>query len=84
GAYPRHDPDPDALPYGVVTDEFDRLAQPPDNNNRQPADFNGIEDFPRLTQKLVDAGYSDDEIKKVLGGNLLRVFEATWRPEFFR
>ena len=84
GAYPQHDPDPDALPYGRVTDDFDRLAQPPDPNNRQPADFNGIEDLPCLTQKLVDAGYAPSDIKKLLGGNLLRVFDATWKPDLFR
>lgn len=84
GAYPRHDPDPDALPYGSVTDAFDRLAQPEDNNNRQPADFNGIEDYPRLTEKLVARGYGADDIGKLLGGNLLRVFEQTWKPEVFR
>ena len=84
GAYPQHDPDPDALPYGRVTDDFDRLAQPPDPNNRQPADFNGIEDLPRLTQKLLDAGYASTDILKLLGGNLLRVFEATWKPELLR
>ena len=84
GAYPRHDPDPDALPYGRVTDEFDRLARPIDNNNRQPADFNGIEDYPRLTAKLVKHGYGEEGIKKLLGGNLMRLFEATWKPGFFR
>ena len=84
GAYPKHDLDPDALDYGSISDAFDRLAQPPDNNNRQPSDFNGIEDFPLLTQKLVDSGYSDEDIKKLLGENLMRVFEATWKPEFFR
>ena len=84
GAYPRHDPDPDALPYGSVTDEFDRLAQPEDNNNRQPADFNGIVDYPKLTAKMVEHGYSDEMIKKLLGGNILRVFDATWKPELFR
>jgi membrane dipeptidase len=84
GAYPRHAPDPDALPYGSVTDAFDRIAQPPDNNNRQPADFNGIEDYPRLTQQLVERGYSDTDIKKILGENLMRVFAATWKPEWLR
>ncbi|MEM7116877.1 MAG: membrane dipeptidase [Chloroflexota bacterium] len=83
GAYPRHDPDPDALPYGSVTDDFDRLAQPPDDNNRQPADFNGIEDYPRLTSKLVERGYNKGAIHKLLGGNLMRVFDATWKPELF-
>ncbi|MEM7334883.1 MAG: membrane dipeptidase [Chloroflexota bacterium] len=84
GAYPKHDPDPDALPYGSVTDEFDRLAQPPDNNNRQPSDFNGLEDYPYLVSKMVARGYSDEDVKKLLGGNLLRVFEATWKPEFYQ
>ena len=84
GAYPRHEPDPDALPYGSVTDEFDRLAQPIDNNNRQPADFNGIEDYPKLVLKMVERGYTAEDIKKLLGENLLRVFEATWKPEFFK
>lgn len=82
GAYPRHDRDPDALPYGSVTDAFDRLAQPPDNNNRQPSDFNGIEDFPALVDKLCARGFSDEDIQKILGENLMRVFEATWKPDW--
>ena len=82
GAYPRHARNPDALPYGSVTDEFDRLAQPPDNNNRQPADFNGIEDFPWLVETLCAHGVSDGDIQKLLGGNLMRVFDATWQPSW--
>jgi membrane dipeptidase len=31
-------------------------------------------DLPKITQGLLDRGYSADEIKKILGGNLLRVF----------
>ncbi len=81
GEYPRHARNPDALPYGSVTDAFDRVAQPPDDNNRQPADFNGIEDFPVLVDRLCGHGLSDDHIRQVLGGNLLRVFDATWKPE---
>ena len=84
GAYPRHDPNPDAVPYGSVTDEFDRIAQPEDDNNRQPSDFNGIVDYPVLTAKMVERGYSEENIHKLLGGNFLRVFDATWKPEFFR
>ena len=80
GAYPRHAPDPDAVPYGSVTDAFDRLAQPPDNNNRQPADFNGIEDFPALVEALCRHGVSDADVRKLLGENLLRVFDQTWQP----
>jgi membrane dipeptidase len=81
GAYPLHDPDPDALPYGSVTDAFDRIAQPPDSNNRQPADFNGIEDYPKLTESLLSRGFAVSDIKKILGENLMRVFDATWKPD---
>lgn len=36
----------------------------------------GLEDvstYPRITQGMIDRGYSDEEIRGVLGGNLLRV-----------
>jgi membrane dipeptidase len=82
GAYPKHDRDPDALPYGSVTDRFDQLAQPPDDNNRQPADFNGIQDFPALVEALCAHGIGDQDIRKLLGENLLRVFDVTWKANW--
>lgn len=42
----------------------------------------GLEDattFPRITQRLVDRGYSDADIVKFLGGNHLRVLREVWR-----
>jgi membrane dipeptidase len=33
-----------------------------------------------ITETLVDRGYSDDDVLKILGGNFLRVFEQAWRP----
>ncbi len=44
-----------------------------------PDDFDSLAKFPNLTQGLVARGYSDEEIKKILGGNLLRVFRAVWK-----
>ena len=38
----------------------------------------GLEDvsrFPSVTEEVVRRGYSDDDIKKILGGNVLRAFE---------
>ena len=38
----------------------------------------GLEDsskYPLITYKLLERGYSEKDIKKILGGNLLRVFE---------
>ncbi len=34
-----------------------------------------ISDFPKITEGLVRRGYSSEEIKKILGGNFMRLFE---------
>jgi membrane dipeptidase len=39
-----------------------------------PQGMNSAADLPKITQGLLDRGYSADDIKKILGGNLLRVF----------
>jgi membrane dipeptidase len=39
-----------------------------------PQGIDSAADLPKITQALLDRGYSADDIKKVLGGNLLRVF----------
>ena len=36
-------------------------------------------DLPKITQALLDRGYSADDIRKILGGNLLRVFREVER-----
>jgi membrane dipeptidase len=41
-----------------------------------PQGLDGVQDFPKITQALIDRGYSKRDIKKILGGNFLRLFEA--------
>ena len=41
--------------------------------------FNGISDTIRITAELVTRGYSDDDIKKILGGNWLRLIKDVWK-----
>ena len=41
--------------------------------------FDGVACFPRLTEALVERGFSDDEVLKILGGNFLRVFREVWK-----
>jgi membrane dipeptidase len=53
------------------------------------SDFDGIESapqelddvtrFPLITKGLVERGYSKKDIKKILGGNFLRIFKANIR-----
>jgi membrane dipeptidase len=39
-----------------------------------PAGMDSAADLPKITQALLDRGYSAGDIKKILGGNILRVF----------
>jgi len=47
-----------------------------DGVNSLPQGLEGVEDFPKITTELVKRGYSNKDIKKILGGNLLRVLAA--------
>ena len=39
-----------------------------------PTGIDSAADLPKITQALLDRGYTAEDIKKILGGNLLRVF----------
>jgi membrane dipeptidase len=47
-----------------------------DGINSSPQGLDGVQDFPKITEELVKRGYSNKDIRKILGGNLLRVFKA--------
>lgn len=42
-----------------------------------PADMKSVADLPNLTTELLRRGYSESDIDKILGGNMLRVMEET-------
>ena len=37
------------------------------------------EAYPKVTEALIERGYSDDAIKGILGGNFLKLAEKVWR-----
>jgi membrane dipeptidase len=39
-----------------------------------PQGIDSAADLPKITQALLDRGYKEDDIRKILGGNLMRVF----------
>jgi len=44
-----------------------------------PQGIDSAADLPKITQALLDRGYSADDIRKILGGNTLRVFSEAER-----
>jgi len=52
-----------------------------DYSTRRIDNFDKIEDTINLTKGLVAKGYSDEEIKKILGQNLLRVLRKVWKKK---
>ena len=44
-----------------------------------PQGIDSAADLPKITQALLDRGYGADDIRKILGGNLMRVFREAER-----
>lgn len=44
-----------------------------------PEGINGVQDLPYITYELLKRGYSESDIKKILGGNFLRAFTEVER-----
>jgi membrane dipeptidase len=49
--------------------DFDGIEAP-------PMELNGVEDYPLITKGLLERGYTRKDIRKILGGNFIRVFNA--------
>lgn len=40
-----------------------------------PVGIRGVQDYPNITRRLKKRGFSDDEVKNIMGGNFLRVWK---------
>lgn len=61
---------------GLVGEDHVALGMDFDGGVEPPREMRDISDYPRVTQALVEHGYSEQRIRKILGGNLLRLFRA--------
>jgi membrane dipeptidase len=73
-------------PFSVLIDHIDHIARVAGIDHvGLGSDFDGVSgatpqgvdsaaDLPKITQALLDRGYGAEDIRKILGGNLLRVF----------
>src|SRR3989440_1325951 len=78
-------------PFKSLIDHIDHIAKVAGVDHvGLGSDFDGVSgatphgidsaaDLPKITQALLDRGYSADDIRKILGGNLLRVFREAER-----
>lgn len=55
--------------YVGIGSDFDGIYQP-------PKQLDDVTDYVKITKALVEKGYSEKDIDKILGGNLLRVLKA--------
>jgi membrane dipeptidase len=73
-------------PFNSLIDQFDHIAKVAGVDHvglgsdfdgvsgATPEGINSAADLPKISQALLDRGYSAEDIRKILGGNLLRVF----------
>ncbi len=77
-------------PFSMILDHIDYIVKlvgvdhvgigaDMDGIESMPKGINGVQDFPRITQGLLQRGYSEADIRKILGENFIRVFEANSR-----
>jgi membrane dipeptidase len=73
-------------PLSVLIDHFDHIAKVAgvdhvgigsdfDGVSALPQDMADVTDLPRIAQALLDRGYTEPDVKKILGGNMVRVME---------
>ncbi|HXM61558.1 MAG TPA: dipeptidase [Terriglobales bacterium] len=78
-------------PFSVLIDHIDHIAKVAGVDHvglgsdfdgvsgATPAGMDSAADLPKITQALLDRGYSPEDIRKILGGNVLRVFKEVER-----
>src|SRR5580700_9599995 len=78
-------------PFNVLIDHIDHIAKIAGVDHvGLGSDFDGVSgatprgmdsaaDLPKITQALLDRGYSAEDIRKILGGNVMRVFKEVER-----
>jgi membrane dipeptidase len=63
----------------LVGDSYTGIGSDYDGVNSLPIGLEDVTTYPKITEELVQRGYSKKSIKKILGGNVLRVMKANFR-----
>ncbi len=67
----------DHIDHAVLVAGVDHVGLGADMYPRTPSPvgIRGVEDYPNITRGLKERGYSDEDVRKILGGNFLRVWK---------
>ena len=76
GAYPQWLTDELRRRYKNISTAWDRAFGPVPP--KRPIGFRDLCDLPYITEGLLQRGYSNEHVTKILGGNFMRVYEAVW------
>lgn len=60
----------------LVGADYVGLGADMDGIESLPQELSGVQDYPKITKALMDRGYNEKDILKILGGNFIRVFKA--------
>jgi len=64
---------------GLVGPDHISLGSDFDGFITLPREMRDVSDLPAITQRLYERGYSEEDIKKVMGGNFLKVYKQVCR-----
>ena len=62
----------------LVGDDYVGLGSDYDGVSALPEGLEDVTTYPKITEELLRRGYSKKSIKKILGGNVLRVMKANF------
>ena len=62
----------------LVGDDYVGLGSDYDGVSSLPEGLEDVTTYPKITEELLRRGYSKKSIKKILGGNVLRVMKANF------
>lgn len=63
----------------LVGDDYAGIGSDFDGVSSLPVGLDDVTSYPKITEELVRRGYSKKSIRKILGGNVMRVMKANFR-----
>ena len=62
----------------LVGDDYVGIGSDYDGVGSVPVEMDDVTTYPKITEELVRRGYSKKSVRKILGGNVLRVMKANF------